>query len=32
MPAVHACDLDHEGQQYMAGKSTGDEEALGHAC
>ncbi len=37
MPTVHArmlaCDLDYEGQQHVAGKSTGDEEeALGHAC
>ncbi len=29
---MHAGDLDHAGQQYVAGESTGEEEALGHAC
>jgi len=32
LQCMHAGDLDHAGQQYVAGESTGEEEALGHAC
>ncbi len=29
---MRACDVDCEGWQYVAGKSTGEEEAVEHAC